>query len=87
MSEKITPAPHSPTLYAESADHHHTTNTASVKEQLATWHVGRGSKSFARAMIPTWTTPASSEERVTKNPFKLLGMIDRMGWALFFSGW
>ncbi|KAI9636346.1 carboxylic acid transport protein [Dioszegia hungarica] len=77
--------PASPTHYDEST--HTTANRASVKDQLATWHVGRGNKSFARAMIPTWYSPPSTEERTTKNPFKLLGMIDRMGWLLFFSGW
>jgi SHS family lactate transporter-like MFS transporter len=77
--------PSSPTQHSEE-DHHHV-NTASIKEQLATWHVGRGDKSFARAMIPTTYTPPSSEERVTKNPFKLLGMLDRTAWLLFFSGW
>jgi len=37
-------------------------------------------------MIPTWYTPPT-EETTTKNPFKLLGMVGPMGWALFFSGW
>jgi SHS family lactate transporter-like MFS transporter len=37
-------------------------------------------------MIPTWQTPAV-EDKVTKNPFKLLGMVSGFGWLMFFSGW
>jgi SHS family lactate transporter-like MFS transporter len=38
-------------------------------------------------MIPTWHTPPAGEERVTKNPFKLLGMVGPFAWMMFFSGW
>jgi SHS family lactate transporter-like MFS transporter len=61
--------------------------SASIKSQLATWHSNRNNKSFLRAMIPTWHTPPAGEERVTKNPFKLLGMVGPFAWMMFFSGW
>lgn len=57
----------------------------SIKAQLAAWHATRGNKSFARAMIPTWKTAEVDEERTTRNPFKLLGMVSPFAWAMFFS--
>ncbi|GFZ47800.1 hypothetical protein JCM24511_05547 [Saitozyma sp. JCM 24511] len=65
----------------------HHAPTASVKDQLAGWHAGRGNKSFARAMIPSWKTPPTQAEPETKNPFKLVAMVSPMGWLMFFSGW
>ena len=59
----------------------------SASSQLATWHANRGDKSFLQAMIPSWHAPAYGAAPVTKNPFKLLAMVDRMGWLYFFSGW
>lgn len=56
----------------------------SIKAQLASWHANRGTKSFARSMIPTYKTP-DDKDRVTKNPFKLLGMVSPFAWAMFFS--
>ena len=58
--------------------------SASIKSQLQTWHSNRGNKSFARAMIPTWQTPPA-DEKVTKNPFKLLGSVSGFAWLMFFS--
>jgi hypothetical protein len=58
---------------------------ASIKSQLETWHSSRNNKSFLRAMIPTWHTPPAGEEKVTKNPFKLLGMVSPFAWMMFFS--
>lgn len=83
---KVAHAP-SPTNDDYSHDAVHRTGSASVKEQLATWHADRGNKSFLRAMIPTWYNPASAEEQTTKNPFKLMAMVGPQGWLLFFSGW
>lgn len=57
---------------------------ASVKAQLATWHANRGDKSIARSIIPRWKAQTVGEE-VTKNPFKLLGMVSPFAWAMFFS--
>lgn len=37
-------------------------------------------------MIPTWHKPIEGEQKTTKNPFKLMAMVDGMGWLLFFSG-
>jgi SHS family lactate transporter-like MFS transporter len=61
------------------------TKSRSVKSQLAAWHANRGEKSFLRAMIPTWHTSVAGEEGVTKNPFKLLGMVSKFGWMMFLS--
>lgn len=59
--------------------------TARASDQLATWHANRGSKSILRAMIPTWQKPPVGEEKITKNPFKLLGMVSPFAWLMFFS--
>ena len=62
--------------------------TSSARTQLETWHAGRGSKSFLRACIPTWSHNAVyGPEEETKNPLKLLAMVGPMGWLYFFSGW
>lgn len=58
----------------------------SISAQLGAWHANRGSKSFARAMIPSWKTQ-ESEDEVIYNPVKLLGMLKPMDWAYFFTGW
>jgi len=73
------------TNHAAYEDYEHVPS-ASIKSQLETWHSNRGNKSFLRAMVPTWQTPAV-EDKVTKNPFKLLGMVSGFGWLMFFSGW
>lgn len=59
--------------------------SSSIKSQLATWHANRGDKSIASAIVPTWHTHSSSDEKVTKNPFKLFAMVSPFGWAMFFS--
>lgn len=59
--------------------------TARVGDQLATWHANRGNKSILRAMIPTWQKPPEGEEKITKNPFKLLAMVSPFAWLMFFS--
>ena len=56
--------------------------SASPSEQLALWHANRGNKSFARAMIPSWKVE-QPEERITKNPFKLMAMVSPIGWVMF----
>jgi SHS family lactate transporter-like MFS transporter len=61
--------------------------SASFKSQIATWHANRGNKSFLSAMIPRAHVPVDGEEIVTKNPIKLLRMVDLTGWLFFFSGW
>jgi SHS family lactate transporter-like MFS transporter len=60
-------------------------HSASPREQLATWHAGRGNKSFLRAMIPSWKVPEQEGERETRNPFKLVGMVSPLAWLMFFS--
>ena len=61
--------------------------TASVSAQLATWHAGRGNRSFLSAMIPRWRKLTVEEQKITKNPVKLLMMVNLRGWLMFFSGW
>ncbi|WWC86814.1 uncharacterized protein L201_001693 [Kwoniella dendrophila CBS 6074] len=65
----------------------HNRHSASVKDQLATWHANRGDRSFARMMIPSpkGTTPGITP--TTKNPFKLMAMVSPFAWLMFFSGW
>ncbi|ORY30339.1 major facilitator superfamily domain-containing protein [Naematelia encephala] len=60
---------------------------ASIKAQLSVWHAGRGTKSFARAIIPSWKGTNHGGEKTTKNPFKLLAMVSFKAWLMFFSGW
>ena len=82
-------AQHSESLYAYNDRHEETRvqPSASFKSQLATWHANRGNKSFLSAMIPRGHVPVDGEEQVTKNPIKLLRMVDRKGWLFFLSGW
>ncbi|WWC59556.1 uncharacterized protein I303_102112 [Kwoniella dejecticola CBS 10117] len=64
--------------------HHH---SASIKDQLATWHANRGDKSFLRAMIPSIRGTPYGETPTTKNPLKVIAMVSPFGWLMFFSGW
>ena len=57
--------------------------SSSISSQLPTWHANRGDRSFASALVPRWNTQKYGEE-LTKNPFKLFGMVSPFGWAMFF---
>ncbi|WVW78341.1 hypothetical protein I302_100295 [Kwoniella bestiolae CBS 10118] len=74
---------HSSEEYAPQVHRH----SASVKDQLATWHANRGDKSFVRAMIPSFRGTYPGEAPTTKNPIKLLRMVSPFAWLMFFSGW
>lgn len=68
-------------------DHRDYVDPTSIKAQLDDWHADRGGKSFAAAMIPTWSHHNNTEDKVIHNPFKLLALVKGMDWLYFFSGW
>ncbi|WVQ69355.1 uncharacterized protein L199_007572 [Kwoniella botswanensis] len=74
---------HNSEEYAPQVHRH----SASVKDQLATWHANRGDKSFVRAMIPSFKGTYPGEAPTTKNPIKLVRMVSPFAWLMFFSGW
>lgn len=65
---------------------HHEHAPDSIRGQLAGWHAGRGEKSFARAMIPTWKA-TGGEDAAPYNPLKLFGDMKVVDWLYFFTGW
>nr|XP_019008395.1 MFS transporter, SHS family, lactate transporter [Kwoniella pini CBS 10737]OCF47176.1 MFS transporter, SHS family, lactate transporter [Kwoniella pini CBS 10737] len=70
--------------YTFNNQHRH---SASVKDQLATWHANRGDRSFVRCMIPSIRGTPPGELPTTKNPIKLFRMVSPFAWLMFFSGW
>ncbi|KAK4687269.1 MFS transporter, SHS family, lactate transporter, partial [Tremellales sp. Uapishka_1] len=89
MSKVEPPAPYVIENDGSETEHTRTKHSAAIGPQLATWHANRlPGTSIARSVIPTWTgSKVGSEDKVTKNPFKLLGMVSGFGWMMFFSGW
>ncbi|WVF69702.1 hypothetical protein IAT40_004481 [Kwoniella sp. CBS 6097] len=71
--------------HSHQQQHRH---SASIKDQLATWHANRGNKSFVRAMIPSpFREKVPGEIEVPKNPITLFRMVSPFAWLMFFSGW
>jgi hypothetical protein len=63
--------------------------SASIRDQLAAWNP-KANGSVLRALIPSPKVHRHSddiEDQPIYNPFRLFGMVDAMGWLMFFSGW